>query len=466
MTRSLRDWQFSCINMALEHFTVTPHFFCQATPGAGKTYMAAKLASRLLEEDRIDLVLCFAPSCQVVEGFRSTFASVLGRRLDGQMGAVGAALTYQAMEYRDEGFWQLLDDYRVFVIFDEIHHCAGHDPLISNAWGQQILYRVQDRAAFTLALSGTPWRSDDRAIALARYSTPEGHLVCDYRYGLMDAIADGVCRSPRIVLLDNQRVKLTDGLAPDSTVRTFPSIAKLLGESPVTYEELLRHDEVIDQLLDLGCTKLNELRQIKPDAAGLVVATDIEHAQQIAEALSARGEVCRIVTNKIPDAQQVIATFRQSNCRWIVAVGMISEGTDIPRLQVCCYLSRIRTELHYRQVLGRVLRRIGESDDQAWLFMLAEPTLQGSAERIADDLPDDLAVLKVQMPPTTADSMPPWVGATSNIDGVIDSIRSDSVLTFWKGDTTCTYFPGDSEADPSHQISFSKHYRQQLLACF
>ncbi|MCS9168553.1 DEAD/DEAH box helicase family protein, partial [Pseudomonas aeruginosa] len=96
MSRSLRSWQNSCITRALEHFTVTPHFFCQATPGAGKTRMAAELASRLLEQDRIDLVLCFAPSCQVVEGFRSTFAAVLGRRLDGQIGAVGAAYTYQA----------------------------------------------------------------------------------------------------------------------------------------------------------------------------------------------------------------------------------------------------------------------------------------------------------------------------------------------------------------------------------
>lgn len=95
MTISLRDWQRRCINTALEHFTSTPHFFCQATPGAGKTRMAAELASRLLKEDRIDLVLCFAPSCQVVEGFRSTFATVLGRRLDGQIGAVGAAFTYQ-----------------------------------------------------------------------------------------------------------------------------------------------------------------------------------------------------------------------------------------------------------------------------------------------------------------------------------------------------------------------------------
>lgn len=466
MTISLRDWQRRCIDTALEHFSSTPHFFCQATPGAGKTRMAAELASKLLEQDRIDLVLCFAPSCQVVEGFRSTFAAVLGRRLDGQIGAVGAAYTYQAMEYRDEGFWQLLDDYRVFVVFDEIHHCAGHDPLLSNAWGQQILHRIQDRAAFTLALSGTPWRSDDKAIALARYSSPEGHLICDYRYGLKEAIADDVCRSPRIVLLDNQKVKLTEELGADSSVRLFPSIAKLLGESPVTYEELLRHDEVINPILDLGCSKLNELRQIKPDAAGLVVATDIEHAQQVALALEAMGEECRIVTNKTPDAQQVINAFRSSACRWIVAVGMISEGTDIPRLQVCCYLSCIRTELHYRQVLGRVLRRTGESDDQAWLFMLAEPTLQGFAERIADDLPDDLAVLSdAHMPSLTPGSRPDLVGTLGHAEGIGD-VGFGGAEPNVGSQATNIISLGGFAIEPAYQVSFSQHYRQQLLACF
>ncbi|MFZ3184575.1 MAG: helicase-related protein, partial [Pseudomonas sp.] len=379
---------------------------------------------------------------------------------------VGEASTYQAMEYRDEGFWQLLDDYRVLVVFDEIHHCAGHDPLLSNAWGQQILLRIQDQAAFTLALSGTPWRSDDRAIALARYSTPEGHLICDYRYSLKDAVADGVCRSPRIVLLDNEKVKVTEELGGDSSVKLFSSIAKLLGESPVTYEELLRHDEVIDQLLDLGCNKLNELRLIKSDAAGLVVATDIEHAQQIAQALVTRGEGCCIVTNKTPDAQQVINVFRHSACRWIVAVGMISEGTDIPRLQVCCYLSRIRTELHYRQVLGRVLRRTGQTDDRAWLFMLAEPTLQRLAERIADDLPDDLAVWSaVQMPVVSSGSDIGWIGSAGNIDGHGGSIAGGAEQAVGLG-AMSTYSQADFVAESSYQVSFSKHYRQQLLACF
>lgn len=463
MTSSLRDWQRRCIDTALEHFLSTPHFFCQATPAAGKTRMAAELACRLLEQGRVDLVLCFAPSCQVVEGFRSTFAAVLGRRLDGLLGAAGAAYTYQAMDYRGEAFWRLLDDYRVFAIFDEIHHCAGHDPLLSNAWGQQILQRVQDRAAFTLALSGTPWRSDDRAIALARYSSPEGHLICDYRYGLKEAIADGVCRSPRIVLLDNQKVKLTEELETESTARLFPSIAKLLGESPVTYEDLLRHDEVIDQLLGLGCAKLDELRQIKPDSAGLVVATDIEHAQQIAQALEARVESCRVVTNRTSDAQQVINDFRHSDSRWIVAVGMISEGTDIPRLQVCCYLSRIRTELHYRQVLGRVLRRTGEPDDQAWLFMLAETTLRSFAERIADDLPDDLAVLsQVQMPAAPTGSVAEEVGAGREAVGRSGGEAGQPPGVGAAG--TCSL--GDFAAEPSYQVSFSQHYRQLLLACF
>lgn len=456
MIFSLRKWQGRCIAKALEHFNTARHFFCQATPGAGKTRMAAELARCLLEQDKIDLVLCFAPSCQVVEGFRSTFAQVLGMRLDGQLGAIGAAHTYQAMDYRDDAFWQLLDDYRVFTVFDEIHHCAGHDPLLSNAWGQQILQRVQDRAAFTLALSGTPWRSDDRAIALARYSSPEGQLICDYRYGLREAIADGVCRSPRITLLDNQKVKLTEELATENAIRLFPSIAKLLGGSPVTYDNLLRHDEMIDQVLKLGCAKLDALRQSKPDAAGLVVATDIEHAHQIAKALKGRGERCWVVTNENPNAQQVINVFRHSDCRWIVAVGMISEGTDIPRLQVCCYLSRIRTELHYRQVLGRVLRRTSEIDEQAWLFMLAEPTLQGYAERIAEDLPENLAVLSQLQLNTASIEVPPAVGT--------DISEAEAQESHERKSSDCELVAVSD--GPSYQVSFSRHYRELLLACF
>lgn len=463
MRASLRDWQRRCIDAALQHYAATPHFFCQATPGAGKTRMAAELARHLLQQGKIDLVLCFAPSCQVVEGFRSTFSSVLGRRLDGLIGAIGAACTYQAMEHQEDAFWRLFDEYRVFAVFDEIHHCAGHDPLLSNAWGQQIIQKVQDRAAFTLALSGTPWRSDDKGIALARYSVPEGRLICDYRYGLKEAIADRVCRSPRIVLLDNHSVKLTEDSPHDAIVRLFPSIAELLSDSPVSYEDLLRHPDVLNQVLTMGIEKLNDLRTMKPDAAALVVATDVEHAHQVALALEAKGESCRVVTNRNARAQHMINKFRSDDSRWIVAVGMISEGTDIPRLQVCCYLSRIRTELHYRQVLGRVLRRTGEVDDQAWLFVLAETMLEAFSQRVAEDLPEDLAVLS--RPPAYAVAGGEWESDVSVVGRLATSLGSASALSDDTGldpNLSMEGFPSFA----SYHISFSHYYRHQLLTIY
>ncbi|MDT4816806.1 hypothetical protein FQZ97_498650 [compost metagenome] len=134
---------------------------------------------------------------------------------------------------------------------------------------------------------------------------------------------------------------------------------------------------------------------------------------------------------------------------------------------MCCYLSRIRTELHYRQVLGRVLRRTGESDDQAWLFMLAELTLQGFAERIADDLPDDLAVLNaVQLPAFTSDAKPGLIGTVRTINGLAENTESSTDQTSGAAVATNMISLGGITAEPSYQVSFSQHYRQQLLACF
>ena len=216
-------------------------------------------------------------------------------------------------------------------------------------------------------------------------------------------------------------------------------------------------------MLDLGSKKLDEVRILEPNAAGLVVATNIEHAHQVALALKSKGESFQIVTTRTPYAQQVINGFKNSDCRWIVAVGMISEGTDIPRLQVCCYLSRIRTELHYRQVLGRVLRRVGEIDDQAWLFVLAEPTLKRFSQRIADDLPDDLAVV-------CAASASASASEACSKEGELDSSMQGELKEPFSSAPSAKaqkFLPsGDLVSVSTYQISFSKNYRQQLLAVF
>jgi superfamily II DNA or RNA helicase len=75
---------------------------------------------------------------------------------------------------------------------------------------------------------------------------------------------------------------------------------------------------------------------------------------------------------------------------------MISEGTNIPRLQVCCHLSRIKTELHFRQILGRILRVTGELNQEACLFMPAEKTLIEYAYRVAEDIPQENATVRFE----------------------------------------------------------------------
>lgn len=100
------------------------------------------------------------------------------------------------------------------------------------------------------------------------------------------------------------------------------------------------------------------------------------------------------MTSKVQHPSLIIDNFRHSKVQWIVSVGMVSEGTDIPRLQVCCHLSRIKTEMHYRQVLGRILRVTDDKDQQAWLFTLAEKSLTEFAYRINQDLPEKTVVFE------------------------------------------------------------------------
>ena len=348
--------------------------------------MAAELTRQLIERGDIDFVLCFAPSLSVVAGLEKTFADRLGLRFDGRLGAIGGAFTYQGMRGLSDQFWSLLESHRVLVVIDEIHHCAGSELGGTNAWGQEILNRIQHKAAFTLALTGTPWRSDNTPIILAEYSDPEGHIQCDYVYGLKEAVRDEVCRKPRIVLVDNDRLKLSD---KENEIE-YLGVGDLLNRSDARYQHLLHNIEALRFCLSLGCIRLDYIRQDTPDAGGLVVASSVEHAENIAQILRYEFQKSvSVVTYRQKHSAEIIDRFRNNSQEWIVSVGMISEGTDIPRLQVCCHLSRITTELHFRQVLGRVLRTTKKSKNSAWLYTFAEPTLLQYAQRVAEEVPQE-----------------------------------------------------------------------------
>lgn len=311
------------------------------------------------------------------------------------------------------------------LIWDESHHAAAPGGMITtpNQWGMTLM-ALEPHVQYTLALSGTPWRTDGSCLPLLRYSeaqtlasdevngdnddadtsspSPQQQLMPDYVYTLKQAILYGVCRYPHIALVDNRAIGLTHEhpITGRKEARRYSSIAQLLRHPAVQYARVVREQAPQDHMLSLGMARLNALRQEDPNAAGLVVASSIAHAEDIAQQLEATGQEMCLVTSQEPNAHAKLAAFRDAATPWIVSVGMVSEGVNLPRLRICCYLSHVRTEQFFRQVLGRIIRRQGDEDATCYFYALNESRLRRFARRLTDDLPNDLA--KVVLPGNTA----------------------------------------------------------------
>jgi hypothetical protein len=156
--------------------------------------------------------------------------------------------------------------------------------------------------------------------------------------------------------------------------------------------------------------RLTALRRADPDTGGLVIALDQDHAHGIAELMRWRlGADPVVVTSEDPAASARIARFAAGRDPWLVAVRMVSEGVDIPRLAVGVYATTTTTELFFRQAVGRLVRwRRGGRRQQAFLYLPDDPRLRARAFQIADErrhslrrtgdeqvLPDDDAALDV-----------------------------------------------------------------------
>jgi superfamily II DNA or RNA helicase len=390
----LRKWQEDCISLALKKFeNGTKHFLALATPAAGKTFMASALAETLHNKNEIDLVICLSPSSIVANDFRESLSIRFDACFDGKIGSLGQSLTYQHMQFLDSNFWSLFKRYRVFVIFDEIHHCRGSNIEDANSWGEQIILNIQDKSKYSIALTGTPWRSDAAPIVLSQYGSMTNEIECDYAYGLENAITDNVCRVPHIIAIDNDNISVTE----KEEKKHFTSFMDLLSQSILPYSDIIENEKVIEHVLLSANTKLDELRTENPHAGGLIVASSVAHAKQIQQILADNlKQQAIVVTYREDDPVELIKQYRNSSEKWLISVGMVSEGTNIPRLQVCCHLTNIKTEMHYRQILGRILRITNSTNQEAVMYMPAEPKLVEFANRVGKDVPTEVNIVKFE----------------------------------------------------------------------
>ena len=172
----------------------------------------------------------------------------------------------------------------------------------------------------------------------------------------------------------------------------------------------------IARVLEAADRRLTEVRRGMPDAAGLVIAGDHADARAYA-ALLRRSTGIRpvVVLSDDPSASRKIAGFAASGDRWMVAVRMVSEGVDIPRLAVGVYATSVGTALFFAQAVGRFVRarRRGET---ASVFLPSIPALLGYAAELEaerdhvlsrrdDAAPDERELAEARRQRDTADEL-------------------------------------------------------------
>lgn len=293
----------------------------------------------------------------------------------------GIVVTYQQVASAPDLFAHHLAR-PTFVVLDEVHH-AGE----SATWGAA-LRAAFETAQHRLALSGTPFRSDARAIPFVTYDA-ERRCAPDFVYGYADAVAEGVCRPLAFRLLD---ATLRWRVDAQETIAAFADDLEPVDDARRLRTAIDPTTALPAQMLRDADALLLKARAVVPDAAGLLLCDDRAHARASAALLrTIAGEKPVVVVSDEAGAHARIERFARGDAaapRWLVAVNMVSEGVDVPRLVIAAYLTVKRTDLFFRQAVGRVVRRRPDDPDDlvATVFLPADPTLKACAERVEVEL--------------------------------------------------------------------------------
>ncbi len=379
----LRAWQAEALD---RYFEAEPRdFLAAATPGAGKTTFALRLAVELIARRVVDRVTVVAPTDHLKRQWADA-AHRVGLRLNpaysnGDTWAGrryhGMAVTYAQVAVKASLHEEITRSARTLVILDEVHH--GGDAL---SWGDAIR-EAFGPATRRLSLTGTPFRSDTAPIPFVTYAPDEKGIrtsLTDYSYGYGRALADGVVR-PVIFLAyagrmrwrtrmgDEMEARLGEGDTQDVTAQAWRTALDPKGEW-------------MPAVLRAADRRLTEVRHSIPDAGGLVIATDQLQARAYAGLLAdITGESAAVVLSDEKASSSRIERFAAGESRWMVAVRMVSEGVDVPRLAVGVYATSASTPLYFAQAVGRFVRarRRGET---ASIFLPSVPSLLSLATQL------------------------------------------------------------------------------------
>jgi len=373
------------------------NFLLNACPGAGKTVASGECAAYRFREHGDAFLVVIVPTTELRKQWADALQS-FGFTIDPRFNAGdgfapdinGITVTYQAVAMNPGAYRAIVSARKTFVITDEIHH-AGE----SAKWGLAISHAIEP-ARRRLHLTGTAFRTDSTRIPFLKYgddgkcdaTAPHG-----FTYSIKDAIGDGVIPVTTFHSFDGdmewfsgqQRftASFRDEVPDDEAGRRLKTALDVNGE---WLPDVLRRADADLQAKRRGNAEAEQ--EPDPMAAGLVVCYDRNHADAVGALLAGiTGETPVVVHGAKPDPGRLIDDFKKGGPRWIVAVQMVSEGIDIPRLRVGVYATNKMTLVVFMQITGRLWR----AKDEVSMYVPAVDTLLSYAEKIDQDIAEGLA---------------------------------------------------------------------------
>jgi superfamily II DNA or RNA helicase len=411
----LRPWQAEATIKALDWLIskgTDKHFLINAAPGAGKTIAACNIAAELFALNKIDRVIVIAPRSEVVNQWAKDFQITNHRAMqkvtgsDGDVSSMGTDVcaTWAAIQGLQQAFQEVCQNNRTLIICDEHHHAA-----VEAAWGDSADSAFVN-SKYVLVLTGTPIRSDGlQSVWMAYHDSGAINHPADGTYTLTygEAVDLNYCRPITFHRHDGKfTVDLHSGESTKITgtqksvltknLKKIPGLQRALDFYKLACTPQFQKGTKIPLLsgyqatmMEAAMIKLDDLRHRMPKAGGLVIAPTIEMAKYFVQLIAImEGDTPMLVHSQLPNADSKIAAFRNSDKKWLVSVAMVSEGVDIPRLRVLVYLPNAKTELAFRQAVGRVVRTTAPDDDtRAYVVMPTLDVFEEYARRVEEEIP-------------------------------------------------------------------------------
>lgn len=240
-----------------------------------------------------------------------------------------------------------------FALFnDEAHNSPATEY-------EATLKRMREKVVLRVDTTATPDRADGKA--------PDSEMI--YEYGVTDALADGIIKTPVVYQPDIKTVQLTYTDARTGEKRKVEEIdwdeVDRLG---LTATQWVTDDEPMRQQMAIALRRLEEQeRRAKGRYQPIlfIVAVCKADAEKAEQTLSKYFKVKTLLVTEDSDEadrQKARELGKQKKSdkpyRAVVSVLMLREGWDVPEVGVILLLRKFGSKVYGQQVVGRGLRRV------------------------------------------------------------------------------------------------------------